>query len=625
MAPPDLTGLVLDQRYRVARLLGRGAFGAVYQGVHEKLGGPVAIKVLQPSYAHGDDFSRRFRREAAALSHLRHPHIVEVLDFGEQKGIEYLVLEYLDGRELSAVIGNGPLRWERAVAIARQIALALAGAHRIGVVHRDLKPGNIMLIDLPGRPDHIKVLDFGIAKIVDPKHGMGAEMDSLTQAGVAMGTPNYMAPEMWREEKVDGRADLYALGVLLFEMVTGRPPFHAPTTFEIMGRHLNADIPPLAPVRQGTHPPEDLEALIRQMLAKNKADRPARAEDLIRDLELVGSPTGRYPLSSGNTDETIRPRDTGANALGGYADAGGPMSMELRPPAPLRRRQLPTLLVAAVAALAGIGVWELWGEQGKRWASELNEGHRLERLLTAPAEAGATVVAPASRDAASRPGDGGAADAPAEERVLPGLELVSDPSGAEVIFDGRSLGRTPLNLKPDATAEALMDKARYQLKLDGYEVQDLIQRTEPLPTGPIVVGTAVLEPVPGPADAAGIDAPAPTPAAAVVARSTRRARPKPRDKPRAKAAARAAPEPGARVATTIVAKPTPKPPPEPPPAEASERASGVAAAAAPKIALPAKRNAAQPSPAPIAPAPTAPAARSPGPAKPAAATVDMDE
>ena len=245
--------------------------------------------------------------------------------------------------------------------------------------------------------------------------------------------------------------------------------------------------------------------------------------------------------------------------------------------------------MAALAALAGVGIWEMWGTQSKDWVRRVSRDAQLDKMLTAPAEADAAVEAPATKEAS-----------PASAAELPGLELVSDPSGAEVVFDGRSLGRTPLTVRPNATSDALMDQRRYSLKLEGYEVVDLSLRTEPLPTGPVVVGAAVLEPVAKPAGAAIADPaagqPSPTPVAARV--PVRRVA-----RPRTKVRSRAAPRPAAttRVAKTTVAKPKPKPPPPP------KKDTVEAAEAEPtKIALPAKKAAARAPAAPKAEAkPTA--------------------
>ncbi len=214
----DFTGRIIDHRYRVIERIGEGGMGKVYLGEHADIGKEVAIKILHPAYSHEQDLVERFRREARAASRIGHPNIIDVTDYGStEEGCAYFVMEYLDGIDLADVLSHERrLEGTRACQIAVQICRALAAAHAAGVVHRDLKPENIFLVSRDGKADFVKVLDFGIAR--------SAGRSRLTNPGVAMGTPEYMAPEQARGGPVDKRSDIYSVGALLYEMVTGSPP-----------------------------------------------------------------------------------------------------------------------------------------------------------------------------------------------------------------------------------------------------------------------------------------------------------------------------------------------------------------------------------------------------------------
>ena len=218
-------GASLDEKYRVIRHLSSGGMGAVYEVEHRGLGKRLAAKMLKPELARREDLLERFRREARAASAIGHEHIIEVTDLGQTAHkVPFLVMELLAGQTLSALCkSERRLEPARAVHIARQILSALAAAHARGIVHRDLKPENVFLIERGGDPDFVKLLDFGIVKLLDE------DEPELTRAGQVVGTPTYMAPEQARGEKdVDGRADLYGVGAILYRMVTGQRPYTAP-------------------------------------------------------------------------------------------------------------------------------------------------------------------------------------------------------------------------------------------------------------------------------------------------------------------------------------------------------------------------------------------------------------
>src|SRR5262245_31356049 len=239
--------------------------GAVYRVEHVMLKKELALKFLHPELGRLDEVSRRFEREAEAAAKLDHPNIVQVTDFGRTAdGMLFLVMELLHGQSLTSVIhadGTGqPLTIERALHIERQILRALDHAHAVGIVHRDLKPDNVMIVSRDGERDVVKLLDFGIAKITAPDDGP-AQGEALTQAGVVFRTPEYLSPEQALGEEADRRADLYSAGVVLYEMLTGRRPFEAPSKVAIVSMHLTQKA---MPVTQAA-PDADIPAWLEQV------------------------------------------------------------------------------------------------------------------------------------------------------------------------------------------------------------------------------------------------------------------------------------------------------------------------------------------------------------------------
>jgi hypothetical protein len=279
---PSLLGQVVAGRYRVEALLGEGGMGAVYRAEHVQLEKPVALKVLHPEMTARPEVVRRFEREALASARIQHPHVVNATDFGKlDDGAFFLVLEYVSGKSLRRVIDErGALPPAHALGLAIQIADALAAAHQAGVVHRDLKPENVMLLDAhEDGVGFVKVLDFGIAKLSNAKTG-----EALTRHGAIFGTPEYMAPEQARGDKVDERADLYALGVILYELLAGRVPFSAPEIVTVLLKQIN-DKPPALPKSV----PRPIADYVLTLLAKELADRPASAQEASRRLRALAS------------------------------------------------------------------------------------------------------------------------------------------------------------------------------------------------------------------------------------------------------------------------------------------------------------------------------------------------
>ncbi len=277
---------VLNGRYELHRRIARGGMADVFLAKDQLLDRPVAVKVLFPQYAAEPTFVARFRREAQAAANLNHPNIVAVYDWGEHQGTYFIVMEYVEGRTLADIIAaEGPLHPERAADIASEVAVALSFAHRNGTVHRDVKPGNIMIT----QAGQIKVADFGIAR------AFGGSDDELTQTGSVMGTATYFSPEQAQGRTVDPRSDLYSLGVVLFEMVVGEPPFLGNTPVAIAYKHVQE--PPPRPTSRNPMVPPTMDSIIYRLLQKNLADRYPAAEELRTDLRRFRN---GQPLANGS-------------------------------------------------------------------------------------------------------------------------------------------------------------------------------------------------------------------------------------------------------------------------------------------------------------------------------------
>jgi serine/threonine-protein kinase len=276
---------VFNDRYEVLRRIARGGMADVYLARDLLLDRPVALKVLFREFATDPSFVQRFRREATAAANLSHPNIVGVYDSGEANGTYFIVMEYIEGRSLAQIIrDDGPLSPDRAADITTDVAAALGFAHRNGVVHRDVKPGNVLISPI----GQVKVADFGIARAVSTQ-------ENLTQTGTVMGTATYFSPEQARGEPVDPRSDVYSLGVVLYEMLTGAPPFSGENPVAVAYKHVQET--PVPPRQVDPALPASLEAVTLKALAKNPANRYASADDLAADLRRFRD--GREVLAEG--------------------------------------------------------------------------------------------------------------------------------------------------------------------------------------------------------------------------------------------------------------------------------------------------------------------------------------
>jgi serine/threonine-protein kinase len=326
-------GQVLDGRYRLEERLAAGGMGVVYRAQRVGLAKPVAIKFLHRTAAVVSGHRQRFEREAAAMSRLSHPNLVSIIDYGALDDVPYLVMDFHAGRSLRQILDRGLLRPERAVFIARQLLAGLGSAHASSVVHRDLKPENVLIVGAPGE-DLVKILDFGVAKLLE---GDGGPSELSVMAGGLLGTAEYMSPEQVRCELVDARADLYAVGILLYEMVTGRRPFEGGHDLAVLQKQVEAA--PVSPRTLATGISAGLDAAILRALEKDRDDRWRSADDFSK--ALARTPEGR-----------------GAPALGDALRRAATVGPEgSAAPLPPRRRYGVVLFTALLVIALCAGLW----------------------------------------------------------------------------------------------------------------------------------------------------------------------------------------------------------------------------------------------------------------------------
>ena len=287
---PLVLGEILADRYRIDELLGDGGMGVVYRAEHVHMKKRVAIKVLHQQWSAFPEIAARFEREAIASGNINSPHVAAATDFGRlPDGRLFLALEFVEGRTLRGIVSEGPIPEGRALAIVRGIASAALAAHKQGIVHRDLKPENVMLTPRDGESDFVKVLDFGVAKVGEPE---GAANSGLTQAGAIVGTPDYMSPEQALGQSLTLTSDIYSIGVILYEMLSGRCPFLGEAVVVLRG-HVYEDPPELPPEISGP-----VRALVRRAMQKKSSDRFTSAQELIDAIDACGrASVGAFALT----------------------------------------------------------------------------------------------------------------------------------------------------------------------------------------------------------------------------------------------------------------------------------------------------------------------------------------
>jgi serine/threonine protein kinase len=319
-APDPLIGRLINDRFKINALIARGGMGKVYRAEQAPLGRVCAIKVLNPNYAgeHDPEFHKRFFLEASIASKLTHPNTVTIFDYGRtDDDIYYMAMEYLEGHTLHRAIREaGSFPEERAAHVARQICRALREAHSLGVIHRDLKPANIFLVEHGDETDFVKVLDFGLVK--DVSEGKPAE--ELTQTGLFMGSPKYMAPEQIRGDRVDARTDIYSLGIIMYEMLTGKVPFDRPNSVNILMAHVNEEAPPMRQMNPNINLSPAFEETVLRCMAKDPDTRFRSMDEVLAALKRVGGAAMTATVSGvGATGEY---RALGISGSGGYGDSG---------------------------------------------------------------------------------------------------------------------------------------------------------------------------------------------------------------------------------------------------------------------------------------------------------------
>lgn len=432
VVPDPYIGATIDGRYEVESLIGEGGMGVVYRCIHTIIGKKVAMKVLRADMARSEEVVGRFLNEARSASSIGNPHIIDISDFGRlPDGATYFIMEYLEGTSLSGAAERGTLPLDRVGTIVIQLAEALGAAHEAGIVHRDLKPENIFLVRRGSQRDFVKVLDFGIAKV-------SSASDRLTQAGQVFGTPHYMSPEQAAGTSVDHRADIYAVGVLLYELVTGRLPFDADTFMGILSQHMYKEPEPPSTLIQFQRLDPDLERIILCCLKKDPDDRYQRMSELESDLRQIFG------------DAAVSSRELRATALSGTA---------ILVPAPPSRRWALWSTLVLLAGAGALGAWFYQHGQGQK-AALLGLPHPPERPPTLPA-------------------------APPPAPVPTFVAVAVEPLSAHVFRGEQDLGSSPVMIELASSPIQLVARAAGYLPqafvVDGT-VTKISVKLDPLPT-----------------------------------------------------------------------------------------------------------------------------------------------
>jgi len=458
-------GTIIAERYRLERKLGEGGMGMVYQGQHVVLEKPVAVKILAEDLARRPDLVQRFLQEAKAASRIHHENVVDITDFGQTaSGTVFFVMELLEGRDLATLIRQevGPIPWPRAKPILIQVCRALAAAHAKGIIHRDMKPENVFLVTREGTQDFVKVVDFGIAKMVGLDESSGPR---LTRTGMIFGTPEYMSPEQAQGTRPDHRVDIYAVGVMMYEMLTGQVPFRADTFMGVLTKHMfEAPVPP-SKLRPDLSISPELDAIVLKALAK---DREKRFQTMAEMGEAIARVSGGPHMAFG-AHPGADPDTESQSSAAAQAGENTELLPSLDPALPLPRRRSHVgffVTLAAVLLLLGGAGFYFFRLSGSEGALEPSAGRTPSgQAQSGPGASGKEALPKASTPderAGQAPSAGQAFDATAVARVE--IVVRTRPEGAEIVRDGVVLGRSPVTLKLERGSQEI----RLQLRRSGY-------------------------------------------------------------------------------------------------------------------------------------------------------------
>jgi serine/threonine-protein kinase len=382
----DLLGRLVDNRYKILEAMASGSMGAVFKAERVPVGKLVAVKFLHSGFANDSEFLSRFERETRVMSKLAHPNCVSVVDFGVWEGAPYLVMEYVAGKTLRAMIDDeGGIAPYRALMITKQIAAGLAHAHAQGITHRDVKPANIMITEEIGAGEHVRILDFGLARL------RGAVGRDATQTNVVVGTPNYMAPEQTvGGSTIDARTDVYAVGVVLFEMICGQRPFQAEDTLALLGMHRAAPIPKVADrVDRTVTLPPGLQDLIDTAMAKAPEDRFQSAVELAEAIEAITTPHRSPPPGGIVVSPSLRQKSGAVSMAPTMLDVDKNSSTRIERRRPSR---FPIVLVLLVLAGGAAAAWYVKSRAEKTLATDAKPQPRVNVGATVTPDAAVAAI-----------------------------------------------------------------------------------------------------------------------------------------------------------------------------------------------------------------------------------------
>jgi serine/threonine protein kinase len=516
-------GSVIRGKYRILSKLGQGGMGVVYKALHVVFDELRALKVMHVSLMTDENFVKRFRHEAVITRRLQHPNAVRVDDIDEaEDGRPFIVMEYIEGRSLKSVVHEeGAMAVPRVCSISKQVAAALEAAHRLGMIHRDIKPENIVLLGMPPH-EQAKVLDFGIAKIKEARLAEGSGM-TLTGAGVVVGTPQYMSPEQAmgkRGDELDGRSDLYSLGVVMYQMLSGDLPFRADTTMEMLIAHMQKPPTPLGLAHPNLQIPDAMSNLVMQLLEKNPARRPANARALIEELEHVEKAPAPMSVTRISAPEKLYSPEAAARAVRESLERSSarhappqsveppapppprsqPAPLQPVPPAPAPQRAAPRPAPAPARAPAAPVVaaqpakksgWLLWAGLAVLVVA-LGGGFWFianPRRSPAPQEQAAPAASPESNPPAQQPqtatpaaGESGVQTSPATQpEAQPAAENLRAQPTASKPAAAKSAAEKPAAPKPAASTPASRTAVRTSPIRPAPRQQEPEKKTEPPP------------------------------------------------------------------------------------------------------------------------------------------------